>query len=67
MAVESRIGTSLASLRSHAGMTQHALADRAGTPVATVVGVEDGSIEPPASLVARLAAAIAARLREEGE
>ncbi|WP_035254964.1 helix-turn-helix domain-containing protein [Agrococcus lahaulensis] len=67
MSVESRIGASLAALRGSAGMTQQALAARAGTPVATVVGVEQGSIEPPASLVARLAAAVAAQLREEGE
>ncbi|QUW17636.1 helix-turn-helix domain-containing protein [Agrococcus sp. Marseille-Q4369] len=48
-------------------MSQQALADRAGAPLSTVVGVEQGAIEPPASLVARLAAAIAAQLREEGE
>lgn len=67
MPVESRAGASLAALRGYAGMSQQALADRAGAPLATVVGVEEGSIEPPASLVARLTAAIAAQLREEGE
>jgi transcriptional regulator with XRE-family HTH domain len=67
MPVESRAGASLAVLRRYAGMSQQALADRTGTPLATVVGVEQGSIEPPVSLVARLTAAIAAQLREEGE
>ncbi len=67
MPVESRAGASLAALRAHAGMSQQALADRAGAPLSTVVGVEQGAIEPPASLVARFAAAIAAQLREEGE
>lgn len=67
MADESRAGASLAALRGSAGMSQQALAERAGTPLATVVGVECGSIEPPTSLVARLTAAIAAQLREEGE
>lgn len=67
MPVESRAGASLAALRARAGMSQQALADRAGAPLSTVVGVEQGAIEPPASLVARLAAAIAAQLREEGE
>lgn len=64
MEVESRIGASIAGLRQRAGLTQEELARRAGAPVATVVGVELGAIEPPVTLVARLTAAIASRLRE---
>ena len=67
MPVESRVGASLAALRDSAGLSQQQLADRAGTPLSTIVGIEQGSIEPPVSLVARLSATIAACLREERE
>lgn len=63
MAVESRIGSSLAGLRRDAGLSQADVALLAGTPLATVVGVECGAMEPPARLVARLTAAIAIGLR----
>jgi len=62
MAVESRIGSSLAALRRRAGLSQAQLAALARAPVATVIGVEDGTIEPPVSLVVRLTAAIASGL-----
>jgi transcriptional regulator with XRE-family HTH domain len=63
MAVESCFGCTLATLRRHAGLTQPQLAALAGTPVSTVIGVELGDMEPPVSLVVRLTAAIANRLR----
>ncbi|MGM1028759.1 MAG: helix-turn-helix domain-containing protein [Actinomycetota bacterium] len=64
MEVESRIGATLAGLRRGAGLSQRQLAELAATPLSTVIGVELGTIEPPATLVARLTAAIAIRLRE---
>lgn len=67
MEVESRIGPTMAGLRRHAELSQPQLAVLAGVPVSTVVGVELGAIEPPATLVARLAAAIASQLRERHE
>lgn len=67
MEVESRIGSTLATMRRDAGLSQPQLAVRAGTPVSTVVGVELGAIEPPVTLVARLTAAIVSRLREVHE
>lgn len=67
MAAESRIGASLAALREDAGLTPEQLARLSQTPVATVVGIERGAIEPPAALVARLTAAIAASLLEQRE
>lgn len=63
MAVESRIGPTLAGLRRDAGLSQADVALMAGTPLATVIGVESGRMEPPARLVARLTAAIAIGLR----
>lgn len=65
MDVESRIGPSLAALRRGAMLSQGELARLAGTPLSTVRGIELGTIEPPAVLVERLAAAIASRLRDE--
>jgi transcriptional regulator with XRE-family HTH domain len=65
MEVESRIGASLASLRRSARLSRAELARLAGTPVSTVHGIELGTIEPPSSLVGRLTAAIAGRLRAE--
>ncbi|WP_343918730.1 helix-turn-helix transcriptional regulator [Agrococcus citreus] len=67
MEVESRIGSTMAGLRRRADLSQPQLAALAGVPVSTVIGVELGAIEPPATLVARLAAAIASRLRERHE
>lgn len=64
MTVESRIGCTMAALRRLAGLSQRELAERAGAPVATVSGIEAGAIEPPASLVVRLTAAVASSLRE---
>ncbi len=64
MDVESRIGSTLSGLREDAGLSPAELAALAAVPVATVVGVEVGAIEPPATLVVRLAAAVAGRLRE---
>lgn len=63
MEVESRIGPSLAALRRRAGLSRGQLAELAGTPVSTVAGIELGAIEPPTSLIARLTAVIASRLR----
>lgn len=63
MTVESRIGASLVVLRESAGLSQQQLAERAATPVATVRAIERGSVHPPASLVARLTAVLAASLR----
>jgi|GEM_PF-5034907 len=63
MTVESRIGATLAALRTRAGLSQAELALLAGTPLATVMGVESGAMEPPAGLVVRLTAAIAIGLR----
>lgn len=65
MSVEPRIGASLVALRERAGLSQRELAERAGTPLETVVGVESGAIEPPVALMTRLTAAIAASLKEE--
>lgn len=64
MEVESRIGATLAALRRRAGLSQRQLAELAAAPLSTVIGVELGTIEPPAALVERLTAAIAIRLRE---
>ncbi|WP_170165563.1 helix-turn-helix domain-containing protein [Agrococcus jenensis] len=63
MTVESHIGATLAALRTRADLSQAELALLAGAPLATVVGVESGAMEPPAGLVARLTAAIAIGLR----
>ncbi|MET4098324.1 transcriptional regulator with XRE-family HTH domain [Agrococcus sp. UYP10] len=63
MAVESRIGATLMALRTRVGLSQAELALLAGAPLATVMGVESGAMEPPAGLVARLTAAIAIGLR----
>lgn len=63
MAAENRIGASLAALREDAGITRRDLADLADTPLATIADIERGGLQPPAWLVARLAAAIASRLR----
>ncbi|MCH1884191.1 helix-turn-helix transcriptional regulator [Agrococcus sp. ARC_14] len=63
MTAESRFGASLAVLREEAGITPEQLADLAGTPLATVIGIERGEIEPPVTLVERLTAALALRLR----
>lgn len=64
MLAESRIGASLAALRDYAGLTQPELAALAGLPLATVVAIERGSLEPPVALVERLTAAIAHRLSD---
>ena len=63
----SRIGASIAALRRDAGLSQAEVADIAGAPLSTVRGIELGAIEPPASLVRRLAAAITGRLRDAPE
>lgn len=67
MEVESRIGRTMAGLRRDADLSQRQLAVLARVPVSTVIGIELGAIEPPATLVARLAAAIAGRLGERHE
>lgn len=67
MEVESRIGLTMAGLRRRAELSQPQLAEIARVPVSTVVGIELGAIEPPTTLVARLTAAIASRLRERPE
>jgi transcriptional regulator with XRE-family HTH domain len=56
------IGTTLRDARTRAGLTQVALAQRAGTSQATISAYEHGHKEPSVETFARLLAATGSRL-----
>src|SRR2546422_5140704 len=49
-----RPGRSLAAARRRAGLSQRALAERAGVPQSTIGRIESGAIDPRASTLDRL-------------